>query len=353
MKGRKESGKEKRAVSRIMPRWMAEARRASLLLLLLAGCLIFAGCGYSVSIGEEGLVITRALKENELARIGNEAIRVPEAKLFLLSEKARIESVYGSDFFTQVVVGKPAAEYLNEDLKSFLIRMLEVSAMADSMGVTLNNTELDRVSRAASDLYNSLTVEYKEYTGVGPEDLKAAFSHYYRMQKVLDRIQGSMNVEISDDEARVITIQQIFVTEYGYAEDVLRRAANGTDFERLGSIYNESGLFTRTVSRLDLPEVYQKAVFSLPSGALSEIFEADGGYYVVKCLNNYEMELTMENKKTLATRKVGEEFERLYEEFSGRDKLIFSDEIFSTFSFIDDVKIGGQTFYDVYRMIFQ
>ena len=328
-------------------------KRSFLICLLLAGCLLFGGCGYSVSIGEDGLVIARALKDGELARIGDEVIRVPEAKLFLLSEKARIEIVYGIDFFSQMVAGKTAAEYLNEELKNFLVRMLEVSAMADSMGVTLNNTELDRIGRAATDLYNGMTAEYKAYTGVGIEDLRSAFTHYYRMQKMLDRIQSSMNVEISDDEARVITIQQIFVTDYGYAEDVVRRAGNGTDFERLGNIYNESGLFTRTVSRLDLSEVYQKAVFPLSSGELSPIFEDDGGYYVVKCVNNYEMELTMENKKTLAARKVGEEFERMYAEFSGRDKLIFGEETFAGFSFIDEVKIGGQTFYDVYDMIFK
>ena len=323
-------------------------RFSSGLLALLLCLLLFPSCGHTVQLQDNRLVIGQKLNENQLIRIGGETVTVEEAKMFLLSEKKRILCVYGAEIFDQVIAGKSFSAYMDEELRAFLIRMAQIDCMADRMGLSLNNTEQDRVEQAANEYYRGLTSERRTALGITLDTVLSAYRHYYLMQKVLNNIGQEMDLEISDDEARVITVQQIFVTRYETAEEVVRRAEAGTDFERLGSIYNESAIFKRTISRGDLSDTYENAVFSLSNGAISTIFHENDGYYVVKCLNNYEMDLTMSNKENLAAARVTEEFEKRFAEFLGSETLSINENAFQGLSFTEDYGGGGENFFEVY-----
>ena len=324
---------------------------AALSVLVLFAC-VFSGCSHTVKIENRSVVITERIKTNELLRIGNETITAEEARLFLMSEKNRIISVYGKEIFDQEVDGVPFTRYMDEELKAFLVRMAQIACMANDNGITLNNTEQDRVEQAANEFYRSLTTDKRSYTGATLDTVLSAYRHYYLMQKVLNNIELDLNLEISDDEARVITVQQIFVSRYETAEEVLQRAEEGTSFERLGSIYNEASVFKRTISRGELSDTYENAVFSLSNDAISTIFHENDGYYIVKCLNNYEMDLTMANKKNLAQEKVTEEFEKRFADFLGTRKLEMNEDAWQLISFAEDMGAGGENFFAIYDTYF-
>ena len=322
------------------------------LCLALICALLFSGCAYRIDIGENGLEISRAMAADEAFRMNDEVVTLAEAKIFLVSEKSRLTRVYGDDLYSQTVKGKTMADYLDEELASFLSRMAEVCDMAKTMDITLNFTEEDQISRAALDYYNGMTTEDKRYTGATLKTAEKAFTHYYLMQKVLDRLEETLDLEISDDEARVVILQQIFVTDYETALTVQEKALEGGNFARLASIYSESPYVDRTVGRNDLSETYQNAVYYLSNGELSQIFSEDGGYYLVKCINNYDVPLTMANKREMAIQRISEEFAREHEEYMNGKSAQRNDTALATFSFADEVELGVRTFFDVYDNVF-
>ena len=61
------------------------------------------------------------------------------------------------------------------------------------------------------------------------------YSEYLLASKVYQSLIGSVDEEVSDDEARIIEGMQIFVKDSGKADEVKKRLKRGEDFSFGGS----------------------------------------------------------------------------------------------------------------------
>ena len=70
-------------------------------------------------------------------------------------------------------------------------------------------------------------------------DISEYYQHYALAQKLYNSLTNSVNEEVSDDEARVIEIMQIFVADSTKASDVAAKLERGDDFASVANNYNE------------------------------------------------------------------------------------------------------------------
>lgn len=69
--------------------------------------------------------------------------------------------------------------------------------------------------------------------GVDEDAVKSMYEDYCLAQEAYDKITEDVTVEVSDDESRVIQLDQIYVQEQSLAEELKGRLDQGEDFETL------------------------------------------------------------------------------------------------------------------------
>ena len=146
-------------------------------------------------------------------------------------------------------------------------------------------------------------------------DISEYYQHYALAQKLYNSLTNSVNEEVSDDEARVIEIMQIFVADSTKASDVAAKLERGDDFASVANNYNELSSIQTTVVRDELPKEVEEVAFNLDNGQTSSMIQAGKGFYFIKCLNKYNEELTEANKSNIVEKREKEAFDDVYNQF--------------------------------------
>ena len=116
------------------------------------------------------------------------------------------------------------------------------------------------------------------YMGVSESDIKEYYEHYALAQKVYHSLTKAVNEEVSDDEARVMEIMQIFVSDESRANEIASRLAQGEDFATLANNYNELGSIQVNISRDDLPAAVEEIAFQMENDEVSGKITVDGAF---------------------------------------------------------------------------
>ena len=293
-----------------------------LLALGLAVGTLLTGC----QIGDTNIVISRPLSSRYVFQIGEMSCSVKEAKLYL----ANYQNLYGTAYTLNLREHDFGDESLEKYIKTItlneLVAMVCMNQLAVEKEVSLTETDESKIKEAAKVYYESLSEEERSYLGVSEADIVTFYEHYGLAQKVLKELTGEINGEVSDDEARVMEVLQIYVTDVGKAAEVSEKLRNGEDFASVANLYNELPVIQRDVCRDDLPDEVEAIAFQMDDNEISNGIEAEGGYYFIKCLNKYNVELTEVNKVTIVEKREKEAFDDVYNEFvAGLDSRINED----------------------------
>lgn len=295
--------------------------RGLLALGLVAGTLL-TGC----QIGDTNIVISRPLSSRYVFQIGEMSCSVKEAKLYL----ANYQNLYGTAYTLNLWEHDFGDESLEEYIKAItmneLVTMVCMNQLATEKEISLNEADESKIKEAAKVYYESLSDEERSYLGVSEADIVTYYEHYGLAQKVLKELTGEINGEVSDDEARVMEVLQIYVTDAEKAAEVSEKLRNGEDFASVANMYNELPSIQSNICRDDLPDEVEAVVFQMDDNEISNGIEAEGGYYFIKCLNKYNVELTEANKVTIVEKREKEAFDDVYNEFvAGLDSRINED----------------------------
>lgn len=158
-----------------------------------------------------------------------------------------------------------------------------------------------------------------------------------------------MNVEVSDDEARVIRIQQIYTTSQEKASAVNQKLANGEDFAAVANIYNEASMVETTVARGVLPEEVEEIAFNLDNEAVSGMIQTEDAYYFIKCLNKFEEELTQDNKANIIVKREKAQFEDAYSTFTEAAEYDFNEELWESVTIAEEEDVKTDSFFEVFE----
>ena len=327
-------------------RWILAAAMTGLVLVGLAGCKEVS------EWVDKTVVVTVSLKKNELFKIGNHVMTTEEAKIFLLAQKTEMNQKYTDQIWNTRAGDRTVADYMKEDLEANLAKLMCMVQMAEDQEITLNRTEEENVKKAAETYYYALSEADKQYLQINLTQAETAFRHYYLAEKLTKELTKDVDTEVSDDEARIITIQQIFVTSAETAQTIQERAANGSDFGTLSSNYNESSEFEMRIGRENVSGAFAEAAFALSSGEVSGVVQTDSGYHVIKCINHYNVEETLAHKEEIVQLRRREAFEEAYHAYVSEVKSYYNESAWESITYADDYTPTSRDFFDVYRSYF-
>ena len=227
--------------------------------------------------------------------------------------------------------------------------MVCMDLLAESQEVSLSEEEKANVASAAKEYYASLSEDEVAYLAVTESDIAEYYAHYALAQKLYHSLTNGVNDEVSDDEARVIEIMQIYVTDETKAAEVLSKLKNGDDFASVANNYNQLSSIQVTVSRDELPAEVEKVAFDLDNGEISDEIPVDHGYYFIKCLNKYDEELTEANKSNIVEKREKEAFDDIYNEYVSGLSSYLNQNLWDELELDTDASIATDSFFEVFE----
>ena len=337
----------------------------TVLLLLLSGCMD--------SLKGSKVVLTTGFEKNEVFRIEDMSCTLPEAMVYLINTKNRYESVYGREIWNVSLDGVTLEENIKETVLAQLAQQKTMNLLARQNGVALSEEEEARVMQAAETYFQSLSEEEKSALQITVKDVEELYREYARARKVYQYIIKDINPEISDDEARTITVQYIYFRtcvldgtgkkiEYSEEEkqEILRKAEEvrfqlkneEADFEELILKYSDSEEGTCSFGKGEKDQAFEDAAFNLETDEISDIVETPDGYYLIKCISTFNRTETDANKVKIVEKRREEVFGQEYEDFVAALTRNLNEDLWQSVSIAGTENITTSDFFDVFDKYF-
>ena len=331
--------------------------------LLLCGVL---ATGFFTACGKNSIIFMGRLSDTQVFRIGDNICTLPELKVYLTTAQKQYENVLGVDMWEQDFGGVTLEAYLKENILGQIAQIKSMTLLAEEYGVTLTEEEEKKVQKAANKYYSSLNEKEIEYMGVDEETIASLYREYALANKVYEEITKNVDNEVSDDEARKITVQQILFafddetsestknSQYKKAKKILKKVkAEGADFASIAEKNSEDETIEYTFGKGEKEQPLEDAAFNMENNQISDIIETSYGYVIMKCISNFDRAETDANKDEIVEKRKTEAFDAVYDEFVEKQASQFNDELWAEITFTEDKDISNMTFFEVFNDIWE
>ncbi len=278
---------------------------------LLCIAALLCGC----RLGNRDIVVSGITGSKYVFRIDGASCSIREAMVYLTNYQNIYGTSCGVDLWQHDFGDDSLSQYIKDITMEELTQVYCMNLLAGEREMELSEEEVKSVSDAAREYYGTLSTEEIVYLGVSEADIREYYSHYALAGKLYHSLTDGVNAEVSDDEARIMEIMQIFVSDSGKAAEVRAKLDNGDDFASVANNYNELPVIQTTISRDDVAAEVEQVAFSLDNDEISGMISVENGYYFIKCLNKYDVELTEANKSNIVEKREKEAFDDVYNEF--------------------------------------
>lgn len=343
--------------------------RACLAAVTAAFMLTAAGCSEDVT-----LKLTKGLGAEEVFRLEDLSCTEHEVRLFLMNQKSLCEEAYGRNIWDFPLDEGSFDDYMMGQLQKFLPQLKGMVLMAKDRGLTLSEEEKKAASDAAAGYLAGLGEAEAAYVGITQEELAALYEEYRLADLLVQDVTSSIAPEISDDEARVMEVQEIVLHKSGTdgdgnptalsddqiealrdrAREAVGQAASGAEFTSLQDIYSNEPSGSIRISRQDVPAEWEQVIFDLTDGQVSGILENEDEICIVYCVNYYMKPETEANKTVIQESRRAAAFYQAYETYTEGLVIQEAAEKWAGLSFADSrVPHTDVNFYDFYEQYFE
>ncbi len=276
-----------------------KAKILSIMLCLALVSTAICGC----TIGDKTVYFEAGCAEDEIFKIGDFVCNQSEFLVYLLN----YYNLYGTVCDVNLWTGNFDTETMESSIKdavfSHIIKVYVLNIYASENGIELTSSDITKTEAAAEKYYASLTADELEYTGLSQDALTEIYQRYILAEKVYAQIMKEVNIDVSEDEARIMDAYILHTTDADLAAEIQQSINDGATFERLAASYNEDELVSVSFGRGEYDSVIEEVVFNLEDGEVSEMIETDDGYYFFECVSKYNEELSEANKAAIISER--------------------------------------------------
>lgn len=316
---------------------MKALRKLTALLLAAALMLSLAACG------------GRSMKDSELLQIGEEVFTRQEAEIFALSQHNLYTAQYGEEIWEVALSEGSFEEYVKKALLDYLERLFLTDCAAKAAGIALSVSEKAAVEKAADALFNGLSEETREKTGITRELCGQAYARYAMAQIYFRKVLGRSMAEVSDEEARAMQLQIVSVSKnagIGKAQEILEKIKEGTLPAEAIRETEGAAIRTETVVRGIYPEKFDTLVFALKKDQWSPVITLDNEYVMVRCVLAYDAEATALHKAEMEKQKREDQLQEALETYAKDITMILNPRAWENVSLRAYAGLSAANFYD-------
>ncbi len=345
--------------------------KAVMLVCMLLSVMTLSACGGEGNNAK--VIFTTGFGKDDVFRIGNEVCTVPEIMVYLTNTGNQYESVYGDEVWKISLEGVTLEENIKETVLAKIAQIKTMCLLAGERGVVLEEEENQRVKDAAAEYFDSLNESEKALMGVTIDIVEQLYREYVLADKVYQYIIQDVRPEISDDEARTITIQHILLRTYTVDQEggrevfsdkvrqsiyekaceIRQKVVDGeADFVDMASRFSEDSTITYSFRKGEADAIIEKAAFLLETGEVSEVIETENGYHILKCVSTFDREQTDRNKLVIIEEKRREIFGQEYDAFVQGLARQLNTKLWDEIVLLHDENVTTTSFFEVYAKYF-
>jgi foldase protein PrsA len=328
------------------------------------------GCGMT----DRKIVFTTGFSDDEVFRIEDSVCSIQEAMVYLVNTQVGYENTFGSEIWKSETDSGTVEDRLKESVLAKLAQIKAMNLLAKENEITLDESEESKALAAAEEYFSSLSdSEITAMKGVTQDDILQIMREQAIADKLYDYIIRDINPEISDDEARTITVEQLVIMTYEIdaagekvplsetekkqaylkakeAAAVLR--SGESSFEEVSATYNEADESVLSFGKGEMEEVYEVAAFNLGTEEVSDIIETSEGYVIIKCISTFNREETEANKVKIVAKRKREVFGQQYDAFVGTLTKELNEPLWNSVELVSDADVRTSDFLDIYKKHF-
>ncbi len=283
----------------------------------MTGILIgmLTGCRQEMPIFTESPIVEPFTKEQILLVAQTQAIEYRDR--------------YGEEIMSATISeGKKFSEFLLDEVKVFFKDIKGINQFAIHLELELTSEEEEQLQILARTYFDSLSeVEIAEL-GLEQEDVLQLYEQYYIAEKTVNEITKDINLEISDEEARVMIVEQIRVDDLSKAEEILNLLQGGeVEFSQIALENSQGEIGNIEIGKGEFEESFEAVAFELKDGEISSVIQVDQEYYIIKCINDYDEDATLERKERLAIQRKEQVFRQEYQLFLQENPIDSQEEL--------------------------
>lgn len=342
------------------------------IVLLISLAFLLTGCN-GVN-PDRKVVFTTGFSNDEVFRIEDSTCSLTELMVYLVNTQKGYEASFGTDIWEKETDTGTIENRLKESVLAKVAQIKAMNLLALENGIELDDSEISMAEQAADEYYCSLTSDdIAAMNNAAKEDIASIYKEQALAEKLYKYIIRDINPEISDDEARTITVEQILLKTYtlnekgervdfsdsekrivySRAREILSSLDEGTSFEELISTYNEADESVISFGKGEKEDVYETAAFNLGTDEVSGIIDTKEGYVILKCITTFNKEETEANKIKIVAERKKEVFGAQYDTFVSTLTKELNQKLWDSIALVEDEKVTTSDLMDVYNKYFE
>lgn len=344
-------------------------RIIKILPLFLLG-LLLTGCNFGTDSTK--IVLTSGFGRDEVFRVAESSCTVPEMMVYLTNIQNHYETIYGERIWDTQIDGVTLQSNVKDTALAKMAQIKAMNLLAKKHQVTLDDAEKKTVEAAAKEYYESLNDTEISKMGITEKTIKNLYEEYAISDKLYNYLIRDINPEISDDEARTITVEHILLKTYTLDQDgnkidfskeemdqtlkqaqlLLRKAQEGANFEDLITEYSQDDTAIYSFGKGEMEPEFETAAFNLGNDEISQIVQTQYGYHIIKCISTFNREETDANKQKIVEERKKEVFSEEYDSFVDGLNRNLNRNLWNEVTFIHDEKVTTSSFFEIYNKYF-
>lgn len=271
------------------------------------------------------------------------------------SQKKEIEDIYTKKVWDIVMdeEGHTYREIFTQEMRNFFIHLKVLNQMAESGGIALSKEEREKAEKKSEEFYDSLLKENGELEGISKEDILDIFTEYVIARKLRDSLIDNEELEVSENEARIMQVNRIVLDDEETAKQVLFEVnAEDADFYAIARRRSLDKEILLKVSHEDLMPEVDKIVSLLADGEISDIIGVGGEYHIYQCVIGYDEKATMEKKAQMEKMRKDELLQKAYDVYMKDIRISIDEKAWEKFVKNINLQYEGRSFFESYREAF-
>lgn len=280
--------------------------------------------------------------------IGDMKISAPELFYYYLAMRLQYESQLGTMDWTMQMSedGMTYGDYLKTIVESQVLQNVFWNSFAEEDGITLSDDDQEQIKENLASFNENLSEADREFYGFNDENITTTLEHLAIAGKVIDAEVEKQIAQFTDEEKEQCvfrTVQHILLKtevqaetnesgetetvseadaesykeeQKAKAEEILKRAQDGDDFETLAQEYNEDSGLEYSLNKngqsadgTSYVQEFTDGAWSLKEGEMT-IVETEYGYHVMKCISENNEELGQQAQRNLAVNKYNDTYQQ-------------------------------------------
>jgi foldase protein PrsA len=289
-------------------------------------------------------------------KVGNEKVAYSEVLAYIYFLKKTYEPRLGKAIWDFELDEKEKfQDYAKNEIIKNITQIKIINQKAEELEIQLSYEEKNLVSEMAKKYFSSISKEDQEAYALTKESIEQIYMENQLSNKVFNISTNEVDTNITDAQAKQIHIQYLLVmtsgedkngnklnyTEkkledsYARAKKLLEEVKDRDDFYNFAQANTDDKVVELTFGEDDMPEEFGGVGLKMKTGEISDIIEADSGYYILHCVSDFDQEATRSKKEEIIYERENKVFQATYKEWSEDFKVILDNEKWSRIEFVN------------------